>query len=145
MDWEWLLNDVRTVLLGGLTVAVGAAIIYGANRIRIRIFGTKPDFILRRHAGSWEIQRTRRRTAYDLSAGIGTIASGSALFDLDVQHRLGDLEHSRTTGISIDAEYVWFTWIDRHRYYSRSVPLKGDTESIEIRGIRVRPGEPIRT
>lgn len=136
MDWIW--EAVRTVLVGGLTIAVGAGLVWGAAKLRDAIFGVKPDFVMHRRGTTWTIERTKRRTAYALVRGTGYMGTSHASRVDDgtnVTHRFGDIDYREVRDVG-EGDQMWFSWIDRRRLVSRTVDLTGDQNRVEVVGRR---------
>lgn len=147
---ESLWVAVGAILVTGLGGALAALLIWGGRRLWLVAFGEKPDFVLRKHGGRWELERTRSRTAYAVVAGQGVIGGGgagaTANIDFDAKHRYGDIRfHDRLpTNFEDSAEYVWFCWIDGERRIARSVDLRERT-TFELHGLKVPKSGSFRT
>jgi hypothetical protein len=131
--WNQLVAGVPTVLLGGLTIALGAAIIWVATRIARGVRGGFPGFLLRRAAnGDWFLERTGRRTALDVAKGSGTIGTTGTIFDLrqaTAPAYFGDMQYRKKVQVAQDGETMFLTWIEGGSWrFSSSVHLADDVK-----------------
>jgi len=107
-----------------------------------------PAFVIRsRPHAQWELQRIRRGRAVGIVQGDGVITASDVTAISG--NELGDLNYGQTVAMiarNDDKFYAPLRWKEgKSTYYSKSALLGPDVESVEIRGIKVKPGRPVQT
>lgn len=128
-----------------LTVALITAIVTLIWRASSRVLARRPDFVLTKRVDSWEIERTKRRTAFALSMDIGRWNGNGAQLQTEPMHAAyGDLPHRERFEVNAHNGEIWFHWIDRGRLYCRTIDMNVDGP-IEVTGTRFTPTDTVRT
>ena len=112
-----MLAGFPSVLLGALTIALGALIVWGGKTLWDHRSGARPEFMLRRNAnGDWTLERTARRTAFEVWMGVGTVSAGDeAQLRGSATHTFMDMRRGDLYQVARDGDSVWFAWIAGNR------------------------------
>lgn len=150
--WDSLWTGLVGVIPGVLTVVLGALIIWGARVLYQRLSQPKPDFVLtgRFDMGEHvqlELKRVGKRPAFAVGSGEGLMQSSSvdSMILNPSLRQIGDLGPGEIYQFSLQVgSLVWLTWVDRKRFYSRSVKIESGM-AVDIHGVLPSSDGSVRT
>ena len=121
------------IVFGGLAVLAIAGLVTWVGK-QLAGAGKRPDFMLRRRADRWELERTRWRTAYDVRQG-HMVDSGTLKQFLRLQNppSIGDFVRGQILPIVMSEDgRIWLAWIDGKRKFCRAIDVKDGVDEYPV-------------
>ena len=146
--WSSALAQLPGIVVGALTIALGALIVWVVSRLWQRARGGEAQFYwMRLREGDWFLQRRKRRTAFDVAVGDGITTTGGGEEQLRAvaSWAIGDMPRGRTFQVAVDGQNAWVSWVEgNRRRHSVAVSLSPDKTEIPVVESKAR-GQEITT
>jgi len=148
--WSAALDSLPGIIVGAVTIALGALLIWVGSKVWQKIRGPRPDFILRSRGGSvLELERTGRKIAFAVTQGDGVVIASSLGATSSPGWPLGDMKRGQVVSTRLPNEtgsYVWFHWISGgSRYVTKSFLVEPKMGELEYFGKAVKLGQSFQT